>query len=246
MAVGAGDNALIAGFIITGSEPKKVIIRALGPQLTAAKVPDALENPTLELNYPHDATLFNDDWRDSQELEIRRSGVAPNFNREAAIVAILQPGFAYTAVVRGKDDTTGAALVEVYDLDSAAPSNLANISTRGLVQTGDDVMIGGLIVSGTEPAKVLIRAIGPSLAGRGVDGALLDPTLELHDSEGNVVSNDNWRDTQESEIIATSVPPTNDNEAAILGTLAPGGYTAVVRGKDDTTGVALIEAYKIE
>jgi hypothetical protein len=246
MAVGTGDDALIAGFIITGSQPKKVIIRALGPQLAAGGLAGALTDPTLELNYPNEATLFNDNWKDSQQQEIEASTIPPNFDAEAAIIATLQPGFAYTAVVRGKEHSTGVGLVEVYDLDSAAPSNLANISTRGLVKTGDEVMIGGLIVGGAQPARVLIRALGPSLTARGVSGALADPVLELHDSNGNVVINDNWRESQEKEIVATSVPPSNDNEAAMLSTLAPGGYTAVVRGKADGTGVALIEAYNVQ
>jgi hypothetical protein len=136
-------------------------------------------------------------------------------------------------------------LVEVYDIDAAAPSTLANIATRGRVQTGGDVMIAGVILSGTEPLKVLIRARGPSLAQQGVAGVLADPQLELYDRNGTMISNDNWRAVQEAEIIATGLAPSNDDEAAILATLVPDAYTAIVRGKADGIGVALVEAYTI-
>jgi len=147
--------------------------------------------------------------------------------------------------VRGDGDTTGVALIEVYDLDPGAASTLTNISTRGLVQTGDDVMIGGIIVSGTEPAKVVIRALGPSLTSRGVVNALADPSLELFDKNGARIGNDNWRETQEMEITAAGLAPENGSESAIAATLVPDGYTAIVRGKAGTTGVALIEAYSV-
>ena len=136
-------------------------------------------------------------------------------------------------------------LVEVYDFDATSTAALANIATRGFVNTGDNVMIGGFIIGGAEPAKVLVRAIGPSLTNFGLQGALQATTLELHDSNGSVISNDGWRSTQESEIIATTIPPTSDNEAAILATLVPGNYTAIVRGKNDTTGIAVVEAYNL-
>src|SRR4030095_12152899 len=135
-------------------------------------------------------------------------------------------------------------LVEAYDLDLSADSILANISTRGLVQTGDNVMIGGIIILGTDAPKVLLRAVGPSLP---VGGAMADPMLELHDKDGvTIASNDNWRSDQEADIIATNIPPTDDAESAILATLTPDAYTAIVRGKDDTTGVALVEAYQLD
>jgi hypothetical protein len=161
-------------------------------------------------------------------------------------VATLQPGVGYTAVVRGAADATGVGLVEVYDLDSTADSTLANIATRGLVQTGDNVMIGGVIIGGDQPAKVLVRAIGPSLGAAGVAGALEDPTLELYTADGAVISNDDWRATQEDEVLASTIPPSDEREAAIVATLPPGNYTAIVRGKGDTTGVALVEAYNIQ
>jgi len=242
--VESGDNVLIGGFIIAGSVPKRVIIRALGPSLASQGVAGALPDPTLDLYTPDGSVVSNDNWRGPQEGEIIASNLAPSNELEAAIVAMLEPG-AYTAIVSGNGEQPGVGLVEVYDLDPAAPATLANIATRGRVQTGGNVMIAGVILGGTEPVKVLIRARGPSLAAQGVSGALLDPQLELYDRNGNVVTNDNWRATQEAEIIATGLAPSNDNEAAILATLIPDAYTAIVYGKDDSIGVALIEAYTV-
>jgi hypothetical protein len=236
MRVEGGDAVMIAGFIVTGDQPKKVIIRGIGPSLPFSGV---LADPVLSLD---NGAVVNDDWKSSQEQEIRDTTIPPGSDLESAIVATLNPG-PHTAILRGKDDGTGVGLVEVYDLESGAPSQLANIATRGQVQAGDNVMIGGFIIGGDYPAKVLLRAIGPSLP---VDGKLEDPTMELVDSQGNVISNDDWRETQEAEIIATTVPPTNDREAAIVATLVPGFYTAIVRGKGDTAGVALVEGYNLQ
>jgi len=242
--VGTGDNALIGGFIITGTGDKNVIVRAIGPSLGTAGVAGALADPILEL---HDGTgaiiASNDNWKDTQQDEIIATTVPPTDDKESAIVRRLTPG-SYTAIVRGKGNGTGVGLVEAYGLDGTA--KLANISTRGFVQAGDNVMIGGFIVLNTGvPTSVIVRAIGPSLAG--VPNALADPTLELHDPNGALVaSNDNWKDTQEAEIVATTVPPTNDKESAIVQTLNTGAYTAIVRGKNDTTGVALVEAYNLQ
>ena len=222
---------LIGGFIVTGTAPKKVILRAIGPSLG---LPGALSDPTLELHGSTGEILAsNDDWQEGDKQAILESGIPPTDNRESAIVTTLDPGH-YTAVVQGKNDATGIALVEFYDLDTTAASKLANISTRGLVQTDNNVMIGGMIILGDSPAKVIMRAIGPSLP---VSGALQDPTLELHDGDGNTIaSNDNWRSDQQSEIIASTVPPTDDAESAIVATLAPGPYTMIVRGANGTTG----------
>lgn len=236
MKVETGDNALIAGFIITGSQPKKVIIRGIGPSLPFGGV---LANPTLNLD---NGAVTNDNWRTDQEQEIIATTIPPSNNLESAIVATLSPG-PHTAILRGQGGATGIGVVEVYDLDSGAPAQLANISSRGFVQAGDDVMIGGFIIGGNYPANVLIRAIGPSLP---FSGKLENPTLELVDQNGGRISNDNWRGTQEAEIIATTIPPANDNEAAILATLVPGQYTAIVRGKDNTTGIAVVEAYNLQ
>jgi hypothetical protein len=243
-----GDNALIGGFILTGSDDKKVIVRGIGPSLTSQNVPDALQDPTLELHDGTGATIAsNDNWKDTQQAEIQATGIPPSNDLESAIVATLPANNSgYTAILRGKNDTTGVGLVEVYDLDQAANSKLANISTRGFVDTGDNAMIGGFI-AGNGVAKVIVRAIGPSLTGQGVANALQDPTLELHDGSGaTIASNDNWKDTQQGEIEATTIPPTDDRESAIVATLFPGNYTAIVRGKNDTTGVGLVEVYNIQ
>ena len=242
----SGDNVLIDGFIITGTAPKKVLIRGLGPSLGAAGVTGALANPVLELHKPGGAVVTNDNWMDTQKAAIIATGIPPTNNLESAIVATLIPG-AYTAIVSGKNGGTGIGLVEVYDLDQAAASELANISTRGLVQTGDNIMIGGFIVGGAGGSStILVRGIGPSLGNAGVANPLQDPTLELHDGNGAVVGfDDNWEDAQEAAIKASKVPPTNARESAIEAVLAPGNYTAVLRGKNNGTGVGLVEAYNL-
>jgi len=247
MQVLTGDNVLIGGFILSGSDAKKVIVRGIGPSLTSFGVAGALQDPFLELHDINGAIIAtNDNWRDTQESEIEATGLAPTDDRESAIVMTLASDSNYTAILRGTNDTTGVGLVEVYDLDQTANSKLANISTRGFVDTGDNVMIGGFI-SGNGVAKVIVRAIGPSLTSFGVPGALQDPTLELHDGTGAIIAtNDNWRDTQESEIEATGLAPTDDRESAIVATITPGNYTAIVRGTNDTTGVALVEVYNIQ
>jgi hypothetical protein len=245
--VGTEDNVLIAGFIVNGTQDKPVVIRGIGPSLAGppSNVPSVLEDPSLEL---HDSTgaiiATNDDWKDTQQAEIEATGLAPTDDAESAILMSLPPG-AYTVILSGTDATVGNGLVDFYDLDTSLDSRLANISSRGLVQTGNDIMIGGFIVGGAEDGNVLVRAIGPSLTPLGVSGALSDPTLELHDASGmTVASNDDWKDDQQSEIEATGIPPINDKESAILTVLSPGDYTAVVRGANNATGVALVEAYQ--
>jgi uncharacterized delta-60 repeat protein len=241
LRVETGENVLIGGFIVQGNTPKKVLIRGLGPSL---EISDALPDPTLTLVRADGAAVFNDDWKDSQEQEIRDTTIPPRSDLEAAIVATLPAG-ANTVALSGFDGATGVGLVEVYDLESGAATRLANISTRGRVQTGDNVMIGGFIVSGDSSARVLLRAIGPSLERRGVSGTLQDPTLQLVDEQGNAVGNDNWREAENANEIAAILPPEDDRESAIIVTLTRGLYTAVVRGRNDTTGVALVEAYNL-
>jgi hypothetical protein len=241
VSVGTGNNVLIGGFIITGTQPKKIIVRAIGPSLPLAGV---LADPILEL---HDAggqlLAVNDNWSDSpNKQEIIDSTVPPTNDKESAIVATLAPA-AYTAVVSGANGGTGLAVVEVYDLDTTVDSKLANISTRASVQTGNNILIGGFIVLGQQLQNVIVRALGPSLP---FPGTLVDPTLELHDSNGaQLASNDNWRTDQQAAIIATTIPPTNDAESAIVATLQPGNFTAVVRGANGTTGVGLVEIYQL-
>ena len=244
-AVSVAENVSIGGFIVQGTDPKEVLIRAIGPYLSELGVPGALADPVLEL---HDASgnvlLLNDNWRESQEQAIRDTGLAPGNDRESAIRTTLDPG-SYTAVVAGKNNTSGIGLTEIYEVQQSG-SRLLNISTRGSVGTGDAVMIGGLIVTGTTPATILFRAIGPSLAGAGITNPLLDPTLDLFDAEGSqLATNDDWKDTQEIAIEATSLGPPNESEAALLIDLNPGSYTAVVRGANASSGVALIEAYHL-
>ena len=248
LTVQTGDNALIGGFIITGTVNKRVLLRAIGPSLSPLVGSAALQDPTLDLFQGDTLLTSNDNWRDTQRVEIEATGIPPTEDTEAAIVRELAPG-AYTAIVRGKDNTTGIGLVEAYDLERGTDAKLANISTRGFVQTGDNVMIGGFIVGGESErgTRVIVRGIGPSLTASGVPNALQDPTLELVDSSGTpLATNNNWRDTQEAEIQASGVPPSNNNESAIVATLGPGNYTAVMRGNGDTTGVGLVEVYKLD
>ena len=242
-----GDQALIGGFIIAGSSPERLLIRGIGPSLGDFGVPDPLGDPILELHGPEGfSTITNDNWQDTQAAEIQATGLAPTNDLESAILSMLSPN-AYTAVVRGNNGGTGVGLVEVYDLGFGANSRLDNISTRGFVNVGDSAMIGGFILAfGNESPQILLRAIGPSLAAFGVPDTLADPTLELHDGNGATVAmNDNWRDTQETEIAATGAPPSDDLESAIVQALPPAAYTVLVRGKNDTTGVGLVEAYRL-
>jgi plastocyanin len=242
LRVETGENVLIGGFIITGTQPKKVIVRAIGPSLSAS-FPGALADPILELrNSSGGLIVSNDNWRSDQEAEIVATGIPPSDDLESAIVATLPANnSAYTAIVRGANGGTGIGVVEAYDLNQAVDSKLANISTRGFVQTGENVIIGGLIVLGQNSLRVIVRALGPSLP---VSGSLSDPMLELHDGNGALLAaNDNWRSDQEAEIEATTIPPPNDLESAIVRNLPPGNYTAILSGANNTTGVAAVEAY---
>jgi len=241
----AGDNALFGGFIITGNASKRVIIRALAPSLG---LPGTLVDPTLTLTDGRGYEVYNNNWR-QYEQAIKDTGIPPPNDLESAIVADLAPG-AYTAIVDDIGTRTGIALVEIYDLgtvgsDPSANSKLAELSSRGWVRTGDNVMIGGFILT-ERPTRVIIRAIGPTLKPYNIQTPLPDPTLELHDGSGSLImSNDDWRSDQEQAIIDTGVPPTDDRESAIVATLNPGNYTAIVRGKNDSTGIALVEVYDL-
>ncbi len=244
--VDTGERVSIAGFIVTGNVSKKVLIRGIGPSLAANGVPSPLADPTLTLFNAAGSTLMtNDNWRDSQAAEIMATGIPPQNDLESAIIATLAPGH-YTAILAGKNGTSGNGLAEVYDLEPGTSSALANLSTRGFVGTGDNAMIGGLIIRNGDNPLVVLRAIGPTLASSGIANPLLDPTIELHDANGVVIGfNDNWKDSQVQAVRGTQLAPTDDREAAIVAFLAPGNYTAVVRGKGNTTGVALVEAYRI-
>jgi hypothetical protein len=261
LQVGTADRVMIAGFIVQGSAPKKVLIRAAGPSLTQFGVPNALANPRLELHDANNTIGMNDNWQTTQlggvitsdqVAEIQNSGLAPRDPAESALIATLPPG-TYTAIVQGVSGGTGVGIVEAYDLNATSGSLLANISTRGFVQTADNVMIGGFIVV-TQPTKVIIRAIGPSLTQFGVPDALVNPQLELHDANNTIARNDDWQTTQLGGIITSDqvaaiqnsqLAPTNPAESAIIATLQPGSYTAIVRGVNNTTGNALVEVYSL-
>ena len=244
LPVGTGDNVLIAGFKIAGSTAKQLVLRALGPTLTQYGVPNVMQDTTLELYNSSSALIAsNDDWKDTQQSAIVATGKAPPNDLESAILTTLNPG-AYTAILRGFHNSTGTALVEVYDT-SVGSTELSNISTRGFVQTGNNVMIAGVIVQ-FHNKPVIVRALGPTLTGFGVPNALADPTLEIRDVNGTLLaSNDDWKDAQQNDIVATGKPPPNDLESAIVGTLTPGNYTAIVRGFNNTTGNALVEVYAL-
>jgi WD40 repeat protein len=253
LVVLTGDEVLIGGFIVTGTDLKRVLVRGIGPSLNGLGF--TLNDPTLELHQGSTILATNDNWKmradlTSQQADIEGTTIPPTNDSESAILMSLSPG-AYTAVLSGKNEGTGVGLVEVYDLGRGANSKLANISTRGFVHRGDNVMIGGLIAgggSGGGATRVVVRALGPSLP---VTGPLGDPNLELRDGSGTLVaSNDNWKtrpdgSSQQAEIEATTIPPTNDLESALVRTLAPDNYTVIVRGSNGTIGVGLVEAYHL-
>ena len=254
LRVETGEGVGIAGFVVQGDKPRRVVVRALGPSLSAAGVSDGLANPTLSLrDAANQLVVQNDDWqtqapgaRGAELLPLGQTGFAPSNAREAAVAVALAPG-AYTAVVSGASGETGVALVEVYDLDpQSVESRAVNVSTRGRVQTGDNVMIGGFVVAGgTRSRNVVVRALGPSLTAAGVSGALADPMLEVFDARGQRMALvDDFDPATATELGA--LKPTDSREAAIKLTLVPGAYTAVVRGKGAAAGVALVEAYEVQ
>jgi hypothetical protein len=246
MRVQTGDNLGIGGFIITGSVPKHVLIRGIGPSLTGFGVLNVLADPVLELHGPGAfATITNDNWRQTQEAEIQATGIPPTNDFESAIVATLAPG-AYTAIVRGNGNTSGVALVEVYDLNQSADSKLANLSTRAFVGTDNNIVIAGFLLGSSGDDRVVVRGIGPSLTAAGVPNALPDPTLELRDGNGALLSaNNDWQDNpaQAAELTAAGLAPTNNLESAMVATLPPGLYTALLSGVNSGTGIGVVELY---
>jgi len=242
---------MIGGFIITGNDAKRVIIRGMGPSLTNFGVTGAVNDPLLRLFGPTGGVIaVNDNWQDIQQPEVEETGIAPGDLRESSIVATLVPA-TYTASLAAADGGTGVGLVEIYDLNSGATAKLANISTRGSVQTSENVMIGGFSLGGssTNPVTIVVRAIGPSLTQAGINNALSNPTLELFDNNGQRVAfNDNWGDdsSQAAQLQSLNIAPNNAAESAIVLTLPPGLYTAVVAGQGGGTGIGLIEVYAIQ
>lgn len=247
---------------MNGTVPKKVLIRARGPSLASSGIGNSLANPQLELHNSTDIIARNDDWQvtqvggvvtSDQTTEIQNSTLAPQNPAEPALIVTLPPGN-YTAIVQGTNAGTGVATVEVYVLTPDTAARLLNISTRGFVQTQDNVMIGGLIVL-NQPAKVLIRARGPSLTSAGITNPLVDPQLELHDSATTIARNGDWQTTQTgglitgdqaAEIQNSTLAPGNAAEPAMIVTLAPGNYTAIVQGANGGTGVGTVEVYLLQ
>jgi hypothetical protein len=249
MRVQTGDNVGIGGFIIAGTAPKQVLLRAMGPSLAQLGLPDVLANPMLELHGPGTfATIVNDNWRDDpvQEALIVATGIQPTNNLEAAIVATLSPG-AYTAIVKGNGNSSGVGLIEVYDLNPAGSSKLANISTRAFVSTGDNIVIAGFTLgSNTGDDRVVVRGLGPSLTALGVPNALANPTLELRNANGALMlANNDWQDNaaQAAELTAAGLAPTHPLESGIALTLPPGPYTALLAGLGSSSGIGVVEVY---
>ena len=252
MRVETGNNVLIGGFIINGNAPKTVAVRGLGPSLTSSGIADALADPTIELRASNGLLIAqNDNWQDdpAQAAQLTALGLGLSNSKESGLVATLQPGAGYTAIVSGKNQTAGVGLVEIYDTNGAADSQLANMSTRGFVRTADNVMIGGFILGGnTGAARVVVRGIGPSLAQFGLTPALADPTLELHDSNGaTLISNDNWEDDLVSAALLTAsgFALSDPKESGIYTSLAPGQFTAILAGKNGGIGLGLVEIYNL-
>jgi hypothetical protein len=245
--VDIGDNVLIGGFFVAGTGNKLLLLRAIGPSLSNPPInlSNTLQDPTLSLFSGSTRIEFNDNWADGSNASSIDPGLRPGNGTESAILTSLPPG-PYTAIVRGANDGTGIGLVEVFDLDPTAASKLSNISTRGLVKTGDGVLIGGFNVKGPDSEKVVIRAIGPSLADApfNLTNVLQNPTVSLFNDQGSRIQfNDDWQSDQKDEIIATGLQPSNTAESALIRTLTPGNYTAIVNGVNGTTGIALVEVY---
>jgi hypothetical protein len=246
-SVETGSGVTIGGFIITGTDSKQVVVRGLSPTLTQFRVSGVLADPFLSLVDGSGNVLWNNDnWKDSQQAGIQATGLAPPNDLESAILRTLQPGN-YTAVLSGKNGSTGVGLVEVYDTSTGGSAELTNVSTRGFVGTGDNVLIAGFISSGGNGStQVVVRGLGPTLTQFGVSGALADPVVTLVDGNGMVVkTNDNWKNTQQAAILATALAPPNDLESAMVATVAAGNYTAILSGKNGATGVGLVEVYKV-
>ena len=250
-SVQTGPGVAIAGFIISGTGSKSVVVRGLGPTLAQPpfNVQGVLADPTLRLfDSGGQPFWFNDNWKDTQQDQIQSTGLADPNDLESGILQILQPGN-YTAILSGKNGTPGVGLVELYDINPASSAELSNVSTRGFVGTGDNVLIAGFVASGGNgSSQVMVRGLGPTLAQPefGVSGALADPVVTLVNGNGNVVqTNDNWKNTEQVAISATGKAPPNDLEAAILATVPPGNYTAILWDNGGGTGIGLVEVYKL-
>jgi hypothetical protein len=250
--IGTGEDVLIGGFIIQGSAPATVILRGIGYSLTAVGLTNAISDPVITVyDSAGGIVATNDDWFTSANAEtISSFHLDPPNSIESALFLTLNPG-SYTAIVQGFSDgtspaATGVGLFELYDLHTTS-GRAGNLSTRGQVQGGDDVMIGGFIIGGSQSKQLVVRAIGPSLSSAGIANPLADPLLELHDANGNIIqSNDDWQSGPDAQTIASEgLAPTNAKESALLATLNPGSFTAIVRGVNGATGLALVEIYDL-
>jgi hypothetical protein len=249
-----GNEILIGGFIIRDGNAKRLAVRAIGPSLGAAGIPNPMANPTLELRDANQTLIAsNDNWVDSPDRELLTAlGLAPSSDAEAAVILNVPSGATnngYTALVRSADGGPGVGLVEVFDLDTAAGSTILNLSTRGEVGAGDNVMIGGFITGGADDRRLVVRAIGPSLTQFGVDRALQNPRLELRNAQGVMVtSNDDWQnDPGAAEIQSFGLSPSDSRESATILTLPSGGYTVIISGSgEQPSGVALIEIFQVQ
>jgi hypothetical protein len=248
--VGTGDNLMIGGFIITGTGPKPVVLRGMGPSLASSGIINVLADPVLELRDSSGALLQkNDNWKDDQRSLIEGTVFQPTNDNESVIVVTLDPG-AYTALLTGKNGTTGVGLVEIYDNDTTASSELANISTRGFVQTGNNVMIGGFMLGNNGGnTDVAVRGRGPSLSQFGLSNVLADPTLEIHNGNGSImISNDDWESDPVSAALLTAngLALSDPKESGIFATLPPGQFTAVLAGTNNGVGIGLLEIYDVK
>jgi hypothetical protein len=242
--VGTGDAIMLNAFIITGTAPRLVIVRGLGPSLP---VSSPLADPVLELRDSGGAVIVtNNNWRDDpgQEAAILASGFAPPNNLEAAIIATLNPG-SYTVVLRGNQGGTGRGVNDLHDLSSSTASSVTAIGTRAHILTGADILASGFVTQ--QSGNVLLRVLGPSLNQAGVANALANPTLELRDGNGMLlISNDDWvNSTQQAEIAASGLAPPNPVESAIVATLPPGTYTAIASGSNNGTGIGYVQLYRL-
>lgn len=241
---------MIGGFIITGNAPKKIVLRGMGPVLAGSGITNFLADPFLELRGSNGLLIqSNDNWKDTQRAEIEATGLQPGDDRESAMVVTLAPG-AYTALLTGKNGTTGVGVVEVYDASASSDSHLGNISTRGFVQSGNNVLIAGFILGGsTANGNVVVRGMGPSLSQFGLNGVLADPTIELRDSNGTVlITNDDWESDPVSAaaLIASQLAPSDPKESGIYTSLPPGAFTAILAGKNGGVGIGLVEVYSVQ
>jgi hypothetical protein len=242
---------MIGGFIIQGNASKPVLLRALGPSLAAFGINNLLSDPVLELHGSDGSLILrNDNWKDSpQRSQFEGSVFQPSDDRESVILGTLAPAN-YTAILTGSGNTTGVGLIEVYDHDQAVNAQLANISTRGFVQAGENVMIGGFILGGNpNNTRIALRGIGPSLSAFGLNPVLADPTLELRNANGTLlIANDNWTDDTASAALLTAngLALQDPRESGIFTSLPAGQFTAILAGKDGGVGIGLIEVYNLK